>query len=184
MRHLMTVAILAGILTAPGRADEGEFEVLVQKVLKLAADKATITAQQAIAASTKEAGAAKLAEVELYLKGDRPVFELGFLTGAGELEIVVDALSGKVLEREREVEDEDEAVEYKQAHKALSAAKITLAQSIETALRELKGGTVLEAQAQIERGKLGYEVELLIDGAFKEGDGDRDVVPGRQRTNT
>jgi uncharacterized membrane protein YkoI len=168
MKHVMTVAILAAILTVPALADEGEFELLEHKVLKLAADKTKITAQQAIKAATKEIGEAKLVEVELYLKGDAPVFGLEFLTDAGELGIVVNAASGKVLEKEREEEDEDEAEEYEQAYKALSTAKITLAQAIETALREVEGGTVVEAEAEIEHGELEYEVKLLIGRVFKE----------------
>jgi len=175
MRHLMTMAILAGILTVPMLADEEEFEVLEHKVLKLAASKAKITAQQAIKVAMKEAGEANLVEVELYLKGDRPVFGLEFLGGAGELEIVVDAVSGKVLDKERDEGDDDDdddvdVEEHGQTLKALSAAKITLAQAIEIALREGEGGTVIGAEAEVEHEGLEYEVELLTGGVFKEID--------------
>jgi len=173
------MAILAGIMAVPTLADEGDFEVLEQKVLKLAAGKAKITAQQAIKTAMQMAGAAKLVEVELYLKGDRPEFGLEFLAGAGEKEMVVDAQSGKAIKKEREEEDEDEADEdeaneYKQANKALGAAKITLPQAIEIALREVKGGTVLAAEAEIEHGELEYEVKLLIGDVFKKVELDPD----------
>jgi len=189
----MTVAILATILAVPALADEGEFEVLDQEVLKLAADKAKISARQAIEAAMREAGEAKLIKVELDLEGDRPVFELGFRTGTGELKIVVDAVSGKVLkqEREKDAEVEDDAEASEHVLKMINAAKITLTQAIEAALREVRGGTVVEAEAVFvfttvletktlgglragDRNEIEWEVELLAGGVFKEIELDAD----------
>ena len=51
--------------------------------------------EQAIEAAVKEAGNARLAEAGLSVDGETPVFEFGFLTDEGGMEISVDAVTGK-----------------------------------------------------------------------------------------
>ena len=172
MKHLMMMVAVGALLALPALADgDEEFELLYQQVRKQAVSSAKITAQQAIAIAAKEAGHARLVELAIYLKGAEPVFGLEFLGKGGELEIVIDAVSGKVLEKERdedEDEDEDEAEAYEQACKLLAAAQVTLPQAITRALAAVPGGKVVEAEAEVEHGKLEYEVELLVGGVFKE----------------
>ncbi|GEM_PF-1138218 len=173
MKHLMLMIAGAAFLSLPALADEGEeFELLEQQVRKQAAAAARLTAQQAIAIGAKEAGDARLVEVELFLKGATPVFGLEYLGKKGELEIVLDARSGKVLEKERgddeEDEEKDEDAEHAQACKLLSAAHMTLPQAVAKALAEVPGSKVVGAEAEIEHGKLEYEVELLVGNVFKE----------------
>ena len=169
LRHLMTVAILATTLTVPALADGVEFEVLERDVLKLAADRAKTMASRAIEAVMKVADKAKLVKVGPCVKGDRSVFKVGFQAGGGELEVVVDAASGEICKKQCERKNEGEAAEHEQVLKALGVAKITLTQVIKTALREVKGGVMLEAEAEIEREEQEYEVELLFSEGSQRG---------------
>lgn len=168
MNHLLTAAVLAGVLAVPVLADEGEFELLEQEVHKLAASSAQITAQQAIATAMKTAPPkAMLVEVELFLQGETPVFELGFLSGTGEHEVVVHATSGKVLDTEEAGEEEDDADDELDPN-ALQAARTSLLQAIGTAMDEVRGATVVGAEAELEGGDIEYEITLLAGGVFRE----------------
>ncbi len=166
MKRSLAAAAFAAVLVMPAWADEDDFEVLEHDVIKLALGKAKVGMKQAIEAAAKEAGNAQLAEAELSLDGDTPVFEIGFLTDGGAWEITVDAVTGKVLKKEEEKPDSEEADEYKQTSKALSAAKFTLLQAIDAAMSEVKGGTVVEAEAEVENGRFGFEVQVLSGDHF------------------
>lgn len=168
MMRTIALTLMAGLLAAPVVADDGDFEVLEQMVLKMAVGKAKITAKQAIDAAAKDAGGGKLVEIEMGMKGETPIFELEYLTDAGEKEITIDAVSGKVLGSEDEKPGADEAIEYSATSMALSESKFTLAQAIEAALAEAKGGAVVEAEAELEDGKLEFEVEVLSGDTLKE----------------
>jgi uncharacterized membrane protein YkoI len=174
MNHLLTASVLAGVLAVSVLADDGEFELLEQEVHKLAVSSAQITAQEAILIAMKTAPPkSMLVEVELFLKGETPVFDMEFLSGTGEHEIVVDAISGNVLDTEEADEEEGDA-EDELDIKALQAANVSLFQAIGTALDEVKGATVVGAEAELEGGNVEYEVTLLADGVFKEVELDAD----------
>ncbi len=159
-----TVAVLWIAASTLAYADGDKFEALEQEFLRLASSKAKITAKQAIETAGKRAAGGKLIEVELGLKGETPVFEVEFLTDSGEKEITIDAVTGNVLENEDEKPDAEEAAEYEAAKKALSGARTTLAQAMDAAMAEVKGGTVVEAKVEVENGRLEFEVELLTGG--------------------
>lgn len=167
-----TAVILAfavcGAWSGQAVANEEEFEALEHDIIKLAMGKAKIGIKQAIDAAMKEAGNAKLAEAELSVDGDAPVFEFGFLTDGGGMEISVDAVTGKVLKKDQEKPDADEADEYKQTLKGLNDTKFTVLQAIDAAMNEVKGGTIVEAKAEVEGGKFGFEVEVSLGDQFKE----------------
>jgi len=164
---ILAVAV-SGAVPLQAVADEDKFEALEHDIIKLAMGKTKISMKQAIDAAVKEVGTAKLVEAELSVDADAAVFEFGFLTDSGGLEISVDASTGKVLKKEDEKPDADEAEEYKQTNKALSDAKFTLLQAIDAAMNEVKGGTIVVAEAEVEDGKLRFEVEVLSGDEFKE----------------
>jgi len=168
MTRTIALTLIAGLLAVPAQADEEDFEVLEHMVLKMANGKAKVSAKQAIETAAKDAGGGKLAHVEMGVKGETPIIELGYLTNSGAKEITIDAVSGKVLGSDDEKPDADEAKEYAATNKALGEAKFTLGQAIDAALAEAKGGAVVEAEAYVEDGKLEFKVEVLSGEAFKK----------------
>jgi len=168
MKSLMVACIGLTLIVGRAQVNAEEFEALEQEVLKLAAGKAKITAQQAIETASKESAGGVQVEVELGLNGETPIFEIEFLSDQGEQEFEVDAVTGKLLGSEVEKPDGDEAQEYTVTRNALADAKFTLVQAIEAALRQTKGGTVVEAEAEVEDGELEFEVEVLVGDSFKE----------------
>lgn len=168
MIRRIACTLIACLAAIPAFAHDEEFEVLEHTVFKLAAGKAKITAKQAIEAAAKVAGGARLAEVAMGVKGETPVFEVVYLTDGGANEITIDAIRGNVLGSEDEKPDADEAKEYGETSKALGAAKFTLAQALDAALTEVKGGTAVEAEAYVEDGLLEFTVEVMSGDAFKK----------------
>ena len=164
---ILAIAV-SGTVPLQAVADEDEFEALEHDIIKLAMGRTKISMKQAIDAAVKEVGTAKLVEAELSVDADAAVFEFGFLTDSGGLEISVDASTGKVLKKEDEKPDADKAEEYKQTKKALSDARFSLLQAIDVAMNEAKGGTIVAAEAEVEDGQLGFEVEVLTGDEFKE----------------
>jgi len=168
MKRILLTLFTLGLLTLPVEADEDEFEVLEHEILKLALPLAKVPMKQAIDTAMKEVVNGKLSNVELSLKGETPVFEIAFLTDSGATEVTVDAVTGKVLKKDDEKPDADEAEEYKQTQKALNESKFTLLQAIDVAMKEAKGGTVVKAEAEVEKGAFKFDVELLAGDEFKE----------------
>ena len=168
MKRAFFCAMFVLSITMSARAQEEEFELLKHEIIKLAAPRAKITAQQAIETASKQAADAKLAGLELSLEGDTPDFELGFLMDKGEKEVKVDAVSGKVIQSVEEKPNADEEKENSQTSKALGASKMTVVQAIEVAMKAVKGGTVVAAKAEVEEGMLEFEVEMMVGDSFKE----------------
>lgn len=168
MKQRRFTLVVAALFTLPAFAGEDEFEVLEHEIIKLALGRAKIGMKQAIDAATKDAGGGKLAGVELSLEGDTPVFEIAFLSESGATEIDVDAITGKVLKKEVEKPDADETDEFKQTVKGLSDSKFSLLQALDVATTEVKTGTLIAAEAEVEDGKFGFDVEILSGDEFKE----------------
>ncbi len=168
MQRLTAICLFGALSMWSIEAHGQEFELLEHDIIKLALPITKIGIKQAIDAGMNEAGDAKLAEAELSMDADTAIFELGFLTNDGGLEISVDASTGKVLEKDEEEPDADEANEYVQTRKALGDAKFTLIQAIDAAMNEVKGGTVVAAEVEVEDGKLGFEVEVVSGDELKE----------------
>lgn len=168
MKKLSAVCLFGALSVWSIEAHGQEFELLEHDIIKFALPKIKIGIKQAIDAAMKEAGDAKLAEAELSMDADAAVFELGFLTATGGLEISVDASTGKVLEEDEEEPEADEAEEFIATGKALNDAKVTLIQAIDVAMNEVRGAIVVAAEADVEDGKLGFEVEVVSGDEFKE----------------
>lgn len=163
MKKPLTLCILATLVSLPVWADEDEFEILEQDVIKLAAGKAKITMKQAIEAAKNEAGGGKFAAAKLGVQGVTPIFEVLFLTDKDATDVTIDAISGKVLGKKT---DQSDADEYSQTREASNESKFGLVLAIDAALSEVKGGAVVEAEADFADGKLGFEIEVLQGDRF------------------
>lgn len=169
MKRAFFCGVFVLAITIPAWAEEEEeFELLKHEIIKLATPRAKITAQQAIETASKLNAGARLAGFELSMEGDTPDFEFGFLTDKGAKEVKIDAVTGKVMESDEEKPDADEEEENSQTNKALGASKMTVVQAIEAAMKAVKGGTVVAAKAEVEGGRLEFEVEMMVGDSFKE----------------
>jgi uncharacterized membrane protein YkoI len=152
------------------KADADEAEELAEIKQALGAVKISLT--QALEAAAREVKDAKVVSVELGLEDGKPVYEVELLQGDKRMEILVDAVGGKVVKAEgakkehegEQTEEAEEAHACAEGAKALAQAKVTLGQALETALKEGKGAKPFKADLEIEKGKTLFDIELL-DGA-------------------
>lgn len=136
---------------------------------------AKVTMVQALAIATKEGKGAKPFKADLELEDGKLMYDIELLAGEKGPEMEIDAMTGKVLKiesvEEQEKEDAKEAnkdskeeqheeKEKAAAAKALPDAKVTLAQAVETAMKETKGGRAYKAEFKPEDGHPRYEVQV------------------------
>lgn len=145
--------------------DEGDVKELAEAAKAVAA--ARITLEQAIKTATKETDGGQVCEAELVLRDGKPCFKIALLVKDERMKAAIDAVSGKVIKIERAKEKGEKTEAMKEAEecvegaKALAQAKVTMAQAIETALKEGKGAKPFMAELEMEEGKTIYDVELL-----------------------
>jgi uncharacterized membrane protein YkoI len=147
MRAIMipSVAFL-GVLLAGGRADGQDWGKLLQTA------KAPLTEAISKALADAKDGVATGAEIED--EGGKIRYSVDVSQGAKKIEYVFDAADWKVLEKS--TEDEDQS-------KIVKAAKITLAQAIEAALKKAAGKAVL-AELELDGEKPIVKVKVFADG--------------------
>ncbi|HVP13229.1 MAG TPA: PepSY domain-containing protein [Phycisphaerae bacterium] len=128
-------------------------------IIGLAAMKITVI--QAIDAAQKEVAGGKATEAALETEKESIFFAVNILLGDAVKEVKVDAVSGKVLGVKDEAPEEaepEEAGELKQAH---SMAKITFAQAIEAAEKEIKDGKVFKIELELKGKEARYKAVLI-----------------------
>jgi len=149
---LGVAALVAGAALAE-KARKHEEKVTLDQVPQ--AVKATIL---------KEAGGAKIKEIEKETKGERTVFEAEFVKDGKEIEIKV-APDGTLLKRE--VEGEEEEHEGRREHEE-HEQKVTLDQvpaAVKaTILKEAGGAKIREIEKETKGDRTIYEAEFVKDG--------------------
>lgn len=127
-------------------------------LLGFAQSNPTITAEQAKAAALKEVKG-KIVEFEYDGDDYRPHYELDIVAGNEKVEVYVDAKSGAVKVKEREIRgefddfDDDDDVNY------LAQAKISTEQAIKIA-KAKASGTVTKVKLDKDDHRLVYEIEI------------------------
>jgi len=129
--------------------------------LKKALAAAKVTPAQAVETAQKEVAGGKAIEVDLEVEKDSAFYEIVVLSGDAVREVKVDAVSGKILGVKDEKPAADEAEELAAAKKALAAAKLTFAQALENAGKEVKGGQAFKAELGMKGDQPVYQVVLL-----------------------
>jgi uncharacterized membrane protein YkoI len=122
---------------------------------------AKVTPAQAIEAAQKEVAGGKAVEVDLEVEKDAAFYEVVLLVGETVMEVKVDTVTGKVLATKEEQPEADEADELAAAKKALAAAKLTFAQALATASREVKDAKAFKAELEMKGDQPTYAVRLL-----------------------
>lgn len=129
--------------------------------LKKALAAAKVTPAQAVETAQKEVAGGKAIEVDLEVEKDSAFYEVVVLSGDAVKEVKVDTVSGKVLGVKDEKPEADEADELAAAKKALAAAKLTFAQALENAAKEVKDGKAFKAELGMKADQAVYQVVLL-----------------------
>ncbi|MFD1428607.1 putative membrane protein YkoI [Kroppenstedtia sanguinis] len=100
----------------------------------------------------------KVTEVELKYKGETPVYEVELIKAGTEAEIKVDSNSGKILKKETETKETDNAA---LPEEDVFKPGITMKQAEKIALHEAgEKGQIKEIKLEKEDGQLIYEVEI------------------------
>lgn len=82
-------------------------------------------------------------------------YEVKFASGNNEIEVKIDANTGKVLKTEQEQMDEEDLAEYT----AMKQAKVSLTQAMQIAQQKVNG-KIIEAEFDLEQNKPVYEIEI------------------------
>ena len=149
----LTLAAMATLLEAQ--------EHKGQQDIKKAIGAAKVTLAQAIDSAQKEVAGGKVIEAGLEAEKDAAFYEVVVLSGEAVKEVEVDAASGKVLGVKDEKPDPEEEKELAEAKQAVAAAKVTFAQALETAAKEVKDGKAFKIELEMKDGKPTYDVALL-----------------------
>jgi uncharacterized membrane protein YkoI len=127
-------------------------------------------------ALTKLAGGAAITKVEKEDENGEEVYEATWTADGKKHEAKVKKDGTPVIEEDeqdedqagKEVEAQEEAEEAAEAAKLLPLTKITLAQAIEIAIKEVKGGKAFAAALEDEDGQPRYEVKLMAGDKCSE----------------
>lgn len=161
MRTAMARAVLAGFALAAMTSLAGAQEHRGLEAVKKAMAAAKISLAQAIETAQKEIAGGKVIEAGLEAEKDATFYEVAVLSGDAVKEAKIDAASGKVLGVKEEKPEKDEEKELADAKQALVAAKLTFAQALETAGKEVKDGKAFKIELEMRAGQPTYEVVLL-----------------------
>lgn len=169
MKACRTGGVVAGIVTlafvAAGRAEEGR----MLREIKQAAAGAKISLTQAIEAAQKEVADGRVIEAALEWDQQPAGYAVDLLVGDKVKKAKIDAATGKVLDVKDETLDEEEASEIAELKKALAGVKVTPAEAIAAAEKEIKDGQALSIELSVENGKAGYDVSLLQGDKVMDG---------------
>ncbi len=186
-------------------ADQDEAKELAEA--KQALGEAKLNFAQALESAGKEIKDGKPFKIELEMKDGKPVYDVVLLQGEKAMKVVLDAVSGKTLKSEEKKFGEHKEGEHKEgehkdgehkhgehkdgehkeaAHKgskvaeakeALTAAKVSVAQALDAAGKEVKDGKPVGVELEMEDGKPTYSVMLLQGDKLMEAD--IDAVSGK-----
>ncbi|RRJ63424.1 peptidase M4 [Paenibacillus oralis] len=188
----MSAALLLGATTAlasAGAAGQSTGNTGTGATAKTAAQSGKssyITIEQAKAAALK-AEAGRVEDVELKRKSGKVFYDIEIEQANGDVDVQVDAVTGKVLavkDREHDDDDDDDRDDRDDrdyiagSNKGLpGGAKITADQASEIAVKQVSGATVTKVELDYDDGRYVYEVELKT--AQGEADVDIDAVTGK-----
>lgn len=154
MSMLMWIGV-ATALALPAAADDTE-------ELKKAVASAKINMNQAIEAAAREVPSGKVVEAELDMENGVARYEVEILVGDAWKEVFIDAATGKVMKVAETIDkdrgDNDDAAE---ARKAVSAATVTFAQTLEKCASEHGGTTPVKIELEFAGNKAVYRLQLL-----------------------
>lgn len=160
MRTLRRLMLLAAALTLAGRCGADDAEAKEQTKARAAMDKAKITLVQAIDLAHKESPGGKPLEAELVVRDELPVFNVLLANERSFKELRIDAVAGTITTT-RDIEAADEIKELADKRKASAAARITLVQAVETAMKAHAGTVARSAEFDVRNGKPRFEIGLL-----------------------
>ena len=151
------VGLVSLVVVSVAFADEPWGFEAVKKAL--AATK--ITATQAIEAAQKEMAGGKATEAALETEKDTIFFEVNVLLGDVVKEVRIDAFTGKLLGVKDEAAEEAEPEEAGELKEALGAAKLSFAQAIEAAEKEVKDGKTFKTELEMKDNQPRYKIVLV-----------------------
>ena len=161
MKTGMALKVLAGLALAATATLAIAQEHRGLEAVKKAVATAKITLVQAIETAQKEIAGGKVIEAGLEAEKDATFYEVVVLSGDAVKEAKIDAASGKVLGVKEEQPEKDEEKELAESKQALVAAKLTFAQALEAAGKEVKDGKAFKIELEMKAGQPTYEVVLL-----------------------
>ncbi len=145
------------LANAPALADEDDV-----REMQRATATAKVSLAQAIEIAQREVPGGKAVEAELKWRRGGPRIEVEILTGEMWKDIVIDAVSGKVISAVDDPPDTAEDRDDLRRDKENSAAAtVTPAEALATAEKETSGGKPVEIELTTSGGKPVYKVELL-----------------------
>ncbi|MFN0059043.1 MAG: PepSY domain-containing protein [Planctomycetota bacterium] len=150
-----------------GDGDVTERTALRHEIGRAAAERAKISAKQALAAALIQPPEGELADIELSLVREAPVFKLLFLGERSTTAMTVDATTGAVRSRNEAPVGDAEFEQHFAMRKNHSSTKITIAEAVDAALTANKDATVIGAELAHLNGQWRYRITVVNDRRFK-----------------
>ncbi|WP_410768922.1 PepSY domain-containing protein [Fontibacillus sp. BL9] len=160
-----------------GVTQNGTGSAATSKTAIQQAGKSYITIEQAKAAALK-AEAGRVSDVELERKSGKVYYEVEIDQTNGEVDVLVDAVTGKILGVKDKEKDDDDHDFFTESNGTVPAkVKITSDQASAIAVKQVTGGTVVKVELDYDDGRYVYEAELKT--AQGEADVEIDATTGK-----
>lgn len=167
------VMLLGGTAVVGASGNTGGSNTLGTK----ATSQGYITLEQAKTAALKEVKG-HVDDIDLERKQDKVYYEVEIDQDNGEVDVHVDAITGKVLAvLNKDTKDDDDDHENLNSSAVASAVKITSDQASSIATKKVRGGKVVKVELDTDDNRYIYEVELRTSNG--EADVDIDAVTGK-----
>lgn len=169
---LGVVMLLGGTAVVGASGSTGGSNTLGTK----AASQGYITMEQAKTAALKEVKG-HVDDIDLERKQDKVYYEVEIEQDNGEVDVQVDAKTGKVLAVLNKDKKDDDDDDRDDLNSSAAAVKITSDQASSIASKNVSGGKVVKVELDRDDNRYIYEVELRTSNG--EADVDIDAVTGK-----
>jgi len=166
MRMSPGLKTLVAFCAVPALLWAAEDPAKAREAGKNALGKTKVAMSAALETAQKEAKDGKAIECELELQGDKPVFEVAFMTGDKRTEVFIDGVTGTKGATAPTGEHKHDATEMANAKKALGLAKVTLSAALETAVKEAKDGKAYKGALTMDADKPIFHFEMMVGDKF------------------
>ncbi|WP_422660848.1 PepSY domain-containing protein [Paenibacillus sp. EC2-1] len=169
---LGVVMLLGGTAVVGASGNTGSSNTLGAK----AASQGYITMEQAKTAALKEVKG-HVDDIDLERKQDKVYYEVEIDQDNGEVDVHIDAITGKVLAVLNKDAKDDDDDDRDDLNSSAAAVKITSDQASSIATKKVSGGKVVKVELDTDDNRYIYEVELRTSNG--EADVDIDAVTGK-----
>ena len=155
------VAVACAITCPPAVGDDKDDEKVDTVKMAAALSKATVSLAQAFETASKQVPDGKVIGGEVESDGAKVTLDVDVLKDGAQVEVSLDAITGKVISSGPEKLDGKEAKEFEEAKKVQPQLTVSLGDAVARAEKAVPGSKAFEVALELEDGKPIINVSVL-----------------------